>query len=137
NLANDAIFTVEAATEQILEANLQAERLTGYRGEELSNRKVRELYWRKERERWGKFESELAKAGCGCGVTGDIPFRTRDGQRIVLNVSCSMIEMNARQVINLMGRDVTAIREVEAELARYTQELEQKFEEKKKQLLQS
>jgi len=48
-----------------------------------------------------------------------------------------MIEMNARQVINLMGRDVTAIREVEAELARYTQELEQKFEEKKKQLLQS
>jgi len=137
NLANDAIFTVDAATGQILEANLQAEKLTGYSGEELSNMKVQDLYSKQELERVAKFESELAKAGCGCGVTGDIPFRTRDGQRIVLNVSCSMIEMNARQVINLMGRDVTAIREVEAELARYTQELEKKFEEKKKQLLQS
>jgi len=137
NLANDAIFTVDAATGQILEANLQAEKLTGYSGEELSNMKVQDLYSKQELDRVAKFESELAKAGCGCGVTGDIPFRTRDGQRIVLNVSCSMIEMNARQVINLMGRDVTAIREVEAELARYTQELEQKFEEKKKQLLQS
>jgi len=137
NLANDAIFTVDAATGQILESNLQAEKLTGYSGEELSNMKVQDLYSKQELERVARFESELAKAGCGCGVTGDVPFRTRDGRRIVFNVSCSMIEMNARQVINLMGRDVTAIRAVEAELARYTQELEQKFEEKKKQLLQS
>src|SRR5436309_5197044 len=48
-----------------------------------------------------------------------------------------MMEMNGMMVLNLIGRDVTRNRELEAELARYTQELKEKFEEKHRMLLQS
>ena len=37
NLANDAIFTIDATTGEILDANLQAERITGYTFEELTS----------------------------------------------------------------------------------------------------
>src|SRR4029450_12491368 len=40
NLANDAIFTIDATTGEILDANQQAERLTGYTFEELVNMNV-------------------------------------------------------------------------------------------------
>ena len=137
NLANDAIFTVEATGGQILDANLQAVRSTGYEAEDLANRKMQDLYPPDEREQVDKFSKTIAGAGCGCGVTGDLPLLTKDGRRIILSVSCAMMEMNGKMVINLIGRDVTRNREMEAELARYTQKLEQGFEEKKNLLLQS
>src|SRR5438093_1791938 len=137
NLANDAIFTVEATSGQILDANLQAVRSTGYEAEDLANRKMQDLYPPDAREQVDKFSKTIAGAGCGCGVTGDLPLLTKDGRRIILSVSCAMMEMNGKMVINLIGRDVTRNREMEAELARYTQKLEQGFEEKKNLLLQS
>ncbi len=137
DLANDAIFTIDASTGQILEANLQAVKLTGYESEALTNLKVQDLYPNDAQEQVDKFSRDIANAGCGCGVTGDLPLVAKDGQRIILSVSCAKMEINGMMVINLICRDVTRIREMEAELARYTQELEQKFEEKKKQLLQS
>jgi signal transduction histidine kinase len=54
-----------------------------------------------------------------------------------MNVSCSKMEMNRTEVINRICRDVTEVREMEASLARYTRDLEEQFEVKKRQLLES
>jgi PAS domain S-box-containing protein len=137
NLANDAIFAIAADTGRILDANLQAEKITGYTLDELTSMDVSELHPKESQDEVGEFERNVAIVGPGCGFTGDLPFMTRQGQRIVMSVSCSIMELEGRKLVHRICRDVTELRQMEAELKRYTRELEQKFEEKKKLLLES
>ena len=136
NLANDAIFTLDAASGEILDANLQAERITGYTFEELVSMNERDLYPPDEMDRVKEF-ADLVEQACGCGVTGDLPFLTKDGNRIIMSVSCSILEAAGQKLIHRICRDVTTMRKMEADLASYTRSLEGKFSEKHKLLLES
>jgi two-component system NtrC family sensor kinase len=137
NLANDAIFTIDAASGEILDANLQAERITGYTFEELVSMNERDLYPPDEMDRVKEFADLVEQAECGCGVTGDLPFLTKDGNRLIMSVSCSILEAAGRKLIHRICRDVTTVRKMEADLASYTRSLEGKFSEKHKLLLES
>jgi PAS domain S-box-containing protein len=137
NLANDAIFTICAATGRILDTNQQAVRVTGYSFEELTGMRAGDLHPEEERHRSEEFARREAKAEQGCGITEDLPFLTKDGRRIIMNVSSSATETGARRVVTRICRDVTRLREMEKEMARYTQELEEKFREKTRLLLES
>ena len=134
NLANDAIFTVSVESGQILDANLRAEVLTGHKCEELRRMKFQDLHPPEERERTANF---IQAADESCGYVEDQTFLTKDGRRIILSVSCTSMEMGGQKIMNHICRDVTHIREMEAELIRHTRELEQKFEEKTRLFLES
>ena len=137
NLANDAIFTIDAKTGEILDANQQAERLTGYTFEELTSMNERDLYPPDEMDKVKEFADLVEQAGCTCGVTGDLPLITKDGRRIIMSVSCSTLDTSGRKLIHRICRDVTSLRKAEADTANYTRSLEGQFSEKHKLLLES
>jgi PAS domain S-box-containing protein len=137
NLANDAIFTTEADTGRIIDANLEAERLTGYSIEELLSMHVADLHPEDERARATEFEHRMAVGGHGHGLTTDLTFLTRDGTRIILSVSGSMLDLFGQKIIYRICRDVTDVRRMELELKEYTRELQLRFDEKKRALLDS
>ncbi len=137
NLATDAIFATNAEDGHIIDANLQAERITGYAVEELMGMNIAELHPPNEWPVVRAFETKVALAGHGHGLTGDLTFLTRDGRQIILSVSGSLMEAEGHRLIYRICRDVTELRRMELELKDYTRELEQKFAEKKKALLES
>lgn len=137
NLANDAIFATSAETGRIIDANLQAERLTGYTLEELTNMNIADLHPKEELPLVQEFDRSVAMSGPGCGLTGDLTLVRKDGRRIILSVSCSMLELEGMRLVHRICRDVTEVRRLELELNRYTRELEQRFEEKRSALLES
>ena len=137
NLANDAILTIDATTGEILDANQQAERVTGYTFEELTSMNERDLYPPDEMDKVKEFADLVEQAGCTCGVTGDLPLITKDGKRIIMSVSCSTLDTSGRKLIQRICRDVTSLRKAEADTANYTRSLEGQFSEKHKLLLES
>jgi PAS domain S-box-containing protein len=137
NLANDAIFTIDATTGEILDANQQAERLTGYTFEELTSMNERDLYPPDEMDKVKEFADLVEQTGWSCGVTGDLPLITKDGKRIIMSVSCSTLDTSGRKLIHRICRDVTSLRKAEADTANYTRSLEGQFSEKHKLLLES
>jgi signal transduction histidine kinase len=98
---------------------------------------ISDLHPKEELERIGEFERDVGRAGPGCGLTGDLPFVTRDGKHIILSVSCSIMELDGRRLAHRICRDVTERRRMENELKVYTRELEKKFEEKQALLFES
>lgn len=137
DLANDAILITSVETGRILDANRQAEALFGHTREELSNRNLRDVLHPDEPDRVEEFERQLAASGCGCGMTADMPYRTGDGRRLVLNVSCSMQEISGTKVVTRICRDVTRERDMEGELTRHASRMERECDEKQRQLLES
>jgi PAS domain S-box-containing protein len=137
NLANDAIFAIRSDTGRIIDANRQAVRLTGHTFDELTSMHVAALHPPDELDRVMEFDREALEAGEQRGITGDLPFLTKSGNRIIMSVSCSVIDLDGLRLVHRICRDVTQVRRIEAEVSRYTHELELKFEEKKKALLES
>lgn len=137
NMASDAILTVCAETGRIMDANRRASALFGYSHEELLAMNVHELYLQEEAGKVADFEQQVTRAGCGCGIIDDLPFRTREQKTVLVNVSCSMVESAGRHVVNMICRDVTRERQIEAQLVEYTKSLESQYEEKKRQLEES
>ncbi len=137
NLANDAILTVSAETGQILDANLQASQLLGYSHEELTSKNSRDLHHPEDLSQVESFSDQEFQSTCGCGITGDLPFVKEDGSRVILSVSCSVMEVGDRKIILRICRDVTNLRTMEAHWTKYTHDLEEKFKEKTTELLDS
>ena len=62
---------------------------------------------------------------------------TKDGNRIIMSVSCSTLDTSGRKLVHRICRDVTRLRKIEADSANYTRSLEGQFSEKQKLLLES
>jgi PAS domain S-box-containing protein len=137
NLANDVIFTVDVGTGRILDANIQALRMTGYTHEELTSMIAQELHPEADIGLVEDLCRREAVTDPGSGITTDIPILTKDGRRIVVSMSCSVIEHLGRRIVNRICRDVTLTREMEKRLAEYTRQLEDDFGEKTRLLMES
>jgi PAS domain S-box-containing protein len=119
--ANDAIFSVHPADTSILEANRKAEQLTGYRRESLLHMRLSDLFDQESRERSvGRLNEVLLK---GSGNFDDMVFTQRNGTRIDVDASASVIEFDRRKVIQILARDVTERKEMERELVRRNRNL--------------
>ncbi len=136
-MASDAILTLTADTWRILDANHQALRLTGYPYEEVTAMSVVQLLAPDETAAWDVFRKAHLDPVAGHGGAGDLTFSTKGGRLLVVNVSGSAMDMGERTIITLICRDVTAARRGEQEMARYTQELEEKYQENTRELIAS
>lgn len=111
----DAIFAI-GLDGTILMANPGAERVSGYRPEELVNRSFSEVLPAEEMGRIGAFLGDMMSGKAGSFETY---MRHRDGQRVDL-ATTTIPMMSNGEVVGFYGvtRDITQQRQTEARLAR-------------------
>jgi PAS domain S-box-containing protein len=133
--APDAMLLVDAAG-SIVRVNPQAERLFGWSRTALEGRPVQQLL---------PGQADLARAALPPG-NGDatrpgdpaprleVQGRRADGSLFPLEMSLSPVQIDERRLLAASIRDVSARKEVEAELERYRDQLESKVEQRTAQL---
>ncbi len=119
--ANDAIFLADAETGTILDANRAAERLLGRARDEIIGMHQSGLHPPAERERYIRVFREHVETGEG--VNEDVTVQRRDGRCVPVQVSANTLRLGAREVLQGIFRDVSALRRAEERL-RQAQKME-------------
>lgn len=114
NLANDAIFTLDADTAQIIDSNKKAEELTGYVKNELSQKKIWEIVPEYDREKTRELWTVINTTGSG--MLDNIDYQHIDGRLTPTSISASVIEYGKRKMIQWICRDITERKRMELQL---------------------
>ncbi|NIM18847.1 MAG: PAS domain S-box protein [Candidatus Latescibacteria bacterium] len=109
--AYDAIFTVDASTAKILEANPKAEEITGYAVEELVGMNVWDVHPPEEEGAVKELFDRVSETGVG--ECNELHFLKKDGSQVVVDISASVVAYDDKKVIQRICRDVTSRRELE------------------------
>jgi len=109
--ANDAIFTIDTTTAEILEVNPKAEEMTGRSASDLVGMKVAELHPAEEKDVTDDLFNEVKEKGSA--VCSDLHFLKADGGKVAVDVSASVISYGSNQVIQRICRDVTERRRLQ------------------------
>ncbi len=111
--SNDAIFVIDAGTDEILDANARACDMLGYSREELPTLRVSSVH-PEEMPRLKAFADSVLRAGSGW--TDELSCVTKTGRRLPAEISASAIDLAGRACVLAMVRDVTERRGAEAAL---------------------
>ena len=125
--ASDAIIISDPRTGQVLDANLQAELLTGLSGREIRQKTAADVLVPQEHSEIKDFLSKLAQGGKAS--VHDFTIRHRDGQIRVAEFSASLIKHGGCRVVQSIVRDVTARRAVEADKSRLLEKVKESYKE--------
>jgi PAS domain S-box-containing protein len=113
--ASDGIFALDTETGCILEANPQAEAMTGYSKKELVGMHVSDLHPPVERE---DVEALFKKVNAaGGGFSNHLCFLTKAGKEVAVDISASVITFGNKKIIQRICRDVTQRRRLEKQIA--------------------
>ncbi len=116
NSANDAIFTLDMNTAQIIDSNKKAEELSGYSKSELNELKVWDMYSNQDKKRLEKLWEEVRENGSG--TLHDINHKRKDGSIVPTSLSVSVIEYGNRKFVQKICRDITERKKMEQQLIR-------------------
>lgn len=119
--ANDAIVTVAPSDGAILEANRKMERLTGHPRQHLLCSRLESLLPERERQNAGRRLDDVLLNGAGS--FDDWVVLRKDGSRVSVEVSASVVELGRRKVLQMIIRDVTERKSLQAELVRRNRNL--------------
>ncbi|HRY16051.1 MAG TPA: sigma 54-interacting transcriptional regulator [Candidatus Competibacteraceae bacterium] len=111
--SNDAIFVIDPAQDQIIEANPRACAMLGYSREELLTTPISGVH-PNEMSRMLAFAMTVLNDGHGW--TNELSCLTKNGQFLPAEISASVIEIEGRSCIIAMVRDVAERRRMEAAL---------------------
>lgn len=114
NLANDAIFTLDADSAQIVDSNKKAEEITGYSRHELSKKKIWEIVPEYDRDRTKQLWITINAAGSG--MLDNIDYQHIDGRFTPTSISASVIEYGKKKTIQWICRDITERKRMELQL---------------------
>jgi len=114
NLANDAIFTLDADSAQIVDSNKKAEEITGYSRHELSKKKIWEIVPEYDRDRTKQLWITINAAGSG--MLDNIDYQHIDGRLTPTSISASVIEYGKKKTIQWICRDITERKRMELQL---------------------
>lgn len=114
NLANDAIFTLDADLAQIVDSNKKAEELSGYSKYELSKKKIWEIVPEYDREKTKQLWMMINKTGSG--MLDNIDCQHIDGRLTPTSISASVIEHGNKKTIQWICRDITERKKMELQL---------------------
>ena len=112
--SRDAIF-ISGADGSILVFNRSATQLTGYRPDELKNRKIFDLYARVDPERHSDF---FKRIWAGQSISGEAKITRKDGRTIYAEFSSRKIVIAGNACAHTIARDITARKKSEAALRR-------------------
>ena len=114
NLANDAIFTLDADSASIVDSNKKAEEITGYSRHELSKKKIWEIVPEYDRDRTKQLWTTINEAGSG--MLDNIDCQHIDGRLTPTSISASVIEYGKKKTIQWICRDITERKRMELQL---------------------
>jgi len=114
NLANDAIFTLDADSASIVDSNKKAEEITGYSRQELSKKKIWEIVPEYDRDRTKQLWITINAAGSG--MLDNIDYQHIDGRLTPTSISASVIEYGKKKTIQWICRDITERKRMELQL---------------------
>ncbi|NBC49752.1 MAG: PAS domain S-box protein [Gammaproteobacteria bacterium] len=114
--ANDAILLIDPEQDRILEANSQAARMLGYGPAELIRDVRISSVHPHEMERLRQFAHAVQTTGEGW--TDELSCTRKDGQRLPSEISASVVQVDGRDCIVAMVRDVSARKAAEDALRR-------------------
>lgn len=116
NSANDAIFTLDINTAQVIDTNKKAEELSGCSKSELKQLKVWDMYSTQDKTRLEKLWEQVRENGSG--TLHDINHKRKDGSIVPTSISASVIEYGNRKFIQKICRDITERKRMEQQLIR-------------------
>lgn len=120
--ANDAIFVADAETGVIIDANRKAEQLTGFSKAEMIGMHQTRLHPNsQEQEARDKFRHDVKHGGNP--LHKNIQVVHRDGHTIPVEISPSIFEMEGRQFVFGIFRDVTERKKAQEDLQNAYDEL--------------
>ncbi len=122
--ANDAIFIADVETGIILDVNKRAEELMNMPAEKIVGMHQKQLHPQDEAETYKKIFSDHARRGKG--ISEDVFVCRKDGYKVPVEISASVIECNGKKVIQGIFRDVTERKKAEEILQEQKNALEQK-----------
>ncbi|MDR4508252.1 MAG: PAS domain S-box protein [Candidatus Brocadiaceae bacterium] len=114
NLANDAIFTLDPVSAQIIDSNKKAEELSGYTKRELSRKKIWDIVPEYDREQTKKLWEIINTKGSG--MLDNINYQHVEGRLIPTSISASVIEYGKKKTIQWICRDITERKRMELQL---------------------
>ncbi|MEK7789565.1 MAG: ATP-binding protein, partial [Planctomycetota bacterium] len=114
NLANDAIFTLDADSASIVDSNKKAEEITGYSRHELSKKKIWEIVPEYDRDKTKQLWTTINEAGSG--MLDNIDCQHIDGRLTPTSISASVIEYGKKKTIQWICRDITERKRMELQL---------------------
>jgi PAS domain S-box-containing protein len=116
NSANDAIFTLDINTAQIIDSNKKAETLSGYSKAELCKLKLWDMYSIQDKPRLEKLWKQVKEAGSG--TLHDVNYKKKDGSITPTSLSVSVIEYGNSKYIQNICRDISERKRLEEQLVR-------------------
>ncbi len=114
NLANDAIFTLDADSALIVDLNKRAEELSGYLKNELHEKKIWEIVPEYDREKTRQLWLTINETGSG--MLDNVDCHHVDGRLTPTSISASVIEYGKRKTIQWICRDITERKKMELQL---------------------
>jgi PAS domain S-box-containing protein len=115
DLSNDAVIVADLVDGSIVRANAAAARLLAYDEEDLIGKKLPELHPPELLERSAEVIADVSdKHGL---VYADLPFLTKNGERVDVEVSANVIAFRSRSAVLLHARDIRERRRLEREVA--------------------
>jgi len=118
--AYDAILLSHFETGRIFEANPEAENLLGYETEELTQKELSELF---ADGYYSQLKKQLEEGRFF--YRGDQPLQKKDGSRLVVSMSSSLIEFRGKKTILSLLQDMTRRIELEEKLRNRAQSLKE------------
>ncbi len=122
----EGIVVADAATKQILEANLAFQRLLGYSGEDLRCLTLYEVdTLNREAIDW----TVEAIMESGQSLLGERQFRCKDGSLIDVEISANVLWLSGQRVVSMLVRHIGERKRAQAEILRLNARLQRRAEE--------
>jgi PAS domain S-box-containing protein len=122
--ASEAIISFRPGQGQIIEANMQAERLSGRQRGDILRLHFSELFAEEHREQahW-----LVQQTGGSANIRlEDMAVRRADGMVVPISLSCNWVNVDGSSVAQVIMRDVTQLRQMQRELQSYAEQLEER-----------
>ena len=127
-LANDSIFTVDVETSVIIDVNYKTEKLLNVSASEIIGKRHTELFPNEVLDNYSLFFKKVLCDGTGVlGVSENISVVRRDGQRIPVEISASVINVNGQLIVQQILKDLTVRKKMENELSITRMKIEKKI----------
>ncbi|HEX8235389.1 MAG TPA: ATP-binding protein [Abditibacteriaceae bacterium] len=122
--ASEAIISFRPGQGQIIEANMQAERLSGRQRGEILRLHFSELFAKEHREQANWL---VQQTGGSANIRlEDMAVRRADGMVVPISLSCNWVNVDGSSVAQVIMRDVTQLRQMQRELQSYAEQLEER-----------